>query len=216
MVDVAAPDGTVGDRVWRHSFTTGAFSTLEGFAQSFFAARVKHRSVDAGKLQAIGLKFGTQSPEGSQFDSEIIAAGIEPLEVPDRPRLVVFWETAGVPQPAAVIVDSSEPLWRSRLLPREISDPTPDGNKRYEMTPVGWLEPAQGQGGDQIVDHIVAVPGGQRALVTLKPNSRGKHLVQALRRIAQTEPYLDGPGAAYQLMPIADLVLDHAPWEEVD
>ena len=84
------------------------------------------------------------------------------------------------------------------------------------MTPVGWLEPAQGQGGDQIVDHIVAVPGGQRALVTLKPNSRGKHLVLALRRIAQTEPYLDGPGAADQLMPIADLVLDHAPWEEVD
>jgi hypothetical protein len=172
--------------------------------------------VDGAKLQAIGSKFATQAPEGGQFDAEIIAAGIEPLEVPDQPGLVVFWDTTPVPQPVAIIIDGSEPLWRSRLLPRETNDPAPDGNKRYELRPVAWLEPTEGQGGDQIVDHIIAIPGAQRALVTLKANSRGHHLCLALRRIAQPEPYLDGPAATDHLEAIADLILDSAPWEELD
>lgn len=216
MVDQSAPEGAEGVSVWRRSFSTGGFRTLDEFAHSFFSARVKHRSVQAGKLQAIGAKFASRQPEGSEFDAEIIAAGLEPLEVPDRPRLVVFWETTGVPQPAAVIIDGSEPLWRRRLLPRPTSDPTPDGNKRYELRPVVWLEPAGQSGGDDIVDRIVAAPGGQRALVTLKPNSRGKHLRVALRRAAQPEPYMDGPAATDQFATIADLVLTRAPWEEVD
>lgn len=216
MVDQDSPEGAAGVSVWRRSFSTGGFRTLDEFAQSFFTARVKHRSVQAGKLQAIGMKFASRQPEGSDFDAEIIAAGIEPLEVPDQPRLVVFWETTGIPQPAALLIDGSEPLWRRRLLPRPMSDPTPDGNKRYELRPVVWLEPTQQSGGDAIVDKIVAAPGGQRALVTLKPNSRGKHLRIALKRVAQREPYLDGPGASDQFVTIADLVLSSAPWEEVD
>lgn len=216
MVDQGAPEGAEGVSVWRRSFSTGGFRTLDEFARSFFTARVKHRSVQAGKLQAIGVKFATRRPEGSEFDAELIAAGLEPLEVPDQPRLVVFWETLGVPQPAAVIIDGSEPLWRSRLLPRPTSDPTPDGNKRYELKPVVWLEPAEQPGGDAVVDRIVAAPGGQRALLTLKPGARGKHLRVALRRVAQPEPYLDGPAAPDQLVTIADMVLTRAPWEEVD
>jgi len=77
-----------------------------------------------------------------------------------------------------------------------------------------WLQLVQQPGGDAIVDQIVPSPGGQRALITLKPGSRGKRLRLALRKIAQTEKYLDGPGAADQFHTVADLILTGAPWEE--
>jgi len=84
------------------------------------------------------------------------------------------------------------------------------------MKPTAWLDLQQQPGGDPIVDHIVPAPGGQRALVTLKPGSRGKQVKIALRRIALTQPYLDGPAATDQFFTVLDLSLLQAPWEEVD
>ena len=42
------------------------------------------------------------------------------------------------------------------------------------MTATEWLRLEEEAGGDAIVDKVIKAPGGQRALVTLKPNSRGK------------------------------------------
>lgn len=216
--DKAAPDDAAGRLVYRRSFSTGAFRSVQAFALSFFRERVKHRYIAPNVLQPIGNTFTASPAVGHEFDSALIAAGLEPPELPDRPRLVVYWQQTGGgdPQPAAVMIDSSEPLWRSRLVPKEISDPTPDGNKRYELAPVVWLHPDEEPGGNAIVDKIVAAPGNQRALVTLKTNSRGKHLKLALRKVALTQPYLDGSAAQDTFITIADLVLDRAPWEEVN
>jgi hypothetical protein len=78
------------------------------------------------------------------------------------------------------------------------------------------MELVQQAGGDNIVDQIVAGPGGQRALVALNANSRGKHIMLALRRIAHSEAYLDGPSATDQFYTILDNKLTVAPWEETD
>lgn len=216
-VDKAAPEGTVGEFVWRRSFSTGGFATTAAFAESFGIAAVQHRFAATGALQAIGVKFATSAPKGSELDQEFTAAGFEPLPVPKFPRVVVFWEE-GVPkpQPAAVLIDASEPMWRTRSIPREITDPGPAANKRYELTPVEWLALSEQAGGDPVVDRIVRAPGGQRALITLKPNSRGKHIRLALKRIAQKEPYLDGPAATDQFLSVADFIFVKAPWEEED
>jgi hypothetical protein len=107
-------------------------------------------------------------------------------------------------------------MWRSRPIPTKMTDPGPAAAQRYDLDPQPWLSLDQQAGGDPIVDHIVAAPGGQRALITLKPNSRGKHIKLGLRRIAHLEPYLDGPGAIDQFSNILDLALAAAPWEEVD
>ncbi|RAP77725.1 hypothetical protein [Paenibacillus montanisoli] len=217
MADHDAPEGAAGQSIWKRSFSTGGFGTLEEFAQSFFAARVKHRSVGAGTLQAVGTFFAARDPEGNEFDSKMIEAGLEPLEVPDHPELVVFWETSSAaPSPAAIMIDASEPLWRSRMLPREVKESSPVGSKRYEMERALWLEPVEVLGGASIVQRIVPAPGGQRALVILKPDSRGKQLKLALRKIAQPESYLDGSGAMDQFVTFAELILSGAPWEEVD
>ena len=88
MVDISSPDGTPGDRVWRQSFSTGGFRTLEEFANSFQIARVAHRGVhidDKGKLQKIRTQtFGGQ-PQGFELDEALIGAGLDPQPVADFP-----------------------------------------------------------------------------------------------------------------------------------
>ncbi|OJV41721.1 MAG: hypothetical protein BGO25_18850 [Acidobacteriales bacterium 59-55] len=220
MLDKAADDGAKGMLVWRGSFTTGGFPTLDDFARSFRIARLVQRGVhsdDTGKLQAIGTTFAATAPQGSEFDTALIAAGLDAQPLPKSPRIVVFWDAAlPNPQPAAILIDSSEPMWRDRPIPIKITDPGPAAAQRYDLDPQPWLSLDEQAGGDAIVDRIVRAPGGQRALVTLKPNSRGKHIKLALRRIAHTEPYLDGTGATDQFSNILDLTLTAAPWEEVD
>jgi hypothetical protein len=226
MLDKNAPESAVGTSIWRRSFSTGAFRSVQEFARSFFTARVEHKFVAPNVLQAIGTDFAGKDPVGNELDQRLIDAGLEPPEVPNRPRLVIYWEQpAGSPpsppQPAALIIDSSEPLWRHRRLPVSVPDDTVPAAKRWELTDVPWLEPDEHTPGnpvaDQIVDQIVKAPGGQRALVTFKSDSRGKKLRLALRQIKHTEPYMDGPGNPnpdYHI--IADTILDRAPWEETD
>jgi hypothetical protein len=220
MLDAAAADGTPGDRIWRGSFSTGGFRTLEEFATSFQIARVQHRGVhsdDNGKLAAIAVTFASRNPQGAELDVALTAAGLDPQPVPKVPRAIVFWESAGAdPQPVAVLLDASEPMWRSRPIPTEVADPGSALGKHYERVATPWLNLVQQSGGDAIVDRIVQAPGGQRALITLKSGSRGKQLKLALQRIAQTAPYLDGATAINQFYTVLDLSLLHAPWEEED
>lgn len=220
MLDEGAADGSPGVRVYRESFSTGGFRTLDDYAASFMTARVKHRGVhsdDAGKLQGIGVTFAARDPEGSEFDAAWQAAGMDALPRPDSPSTIVFWEPGvSAPQPVAVLIDSSEPMFRSRLIPEEVADGGLAAAKRFEMVPKTWLQVDEQAGGDALVDQIVPAPGGQRALVTLRPGARGGHLRVALHRIAFPKAHLDGVGAVDQFSTILDLTLDHAPWEEVD
>jgi hypothetical protein len=221
MVDTSAADGTPGVRVWRESFSTGGFRLLDDFANSFQIARVAHRGVPAdhlGGFAAIAATYATRDPQGAELDTDLSnTAGLDAQPVASAPRSIVFWEPgAPDPQPVAIMLDSSEPMWRSRPIPTEVNDADPAGAKHYEMISTPWLDVVQQAGGDDIVDHIVRAPGGQRAIITLKANSRGKHLKVALRRIALTAPYLDGAAATDQLYTVLDLTLTNAPWEEVD
>ena len=216
-VDKAAPDSATGAVVWRTGFSTGRFATPTAFAQSFQFNRVLHRFCEPGTLQAVAALPWAADPQGNQLDEAMIAAGLEPMGVPEASRIVVFWQ-AGVsePQPAAVLVDASEPMWRSRRIPVESFDPNPPNASRCEMTPVQWLQLEQEAGGDAIVGSIIRAPGGQRALITLNANARGKTLRLALRKVAMKPDYLDGPLAADQFFTIVNTRLSRAPWEEED
>ncbi|MBD2526239.1 hypothetical protein [Nostoc sp. FACHB-133] len=209
-----APDA-VGVSVWRIGFSTGRFATVTEFATSFQLDRVLHRFSKPGALQAIATQLWASNPQGNQLDDAMIKAGLEPMGVPSAPRIMVFWETVGTtPQPAAVLVDASEPMWRSRKIPQLSIDPTPPNLQRYEMTDMQWLKLEQQAGGDAIVDTILKSPGAQRALITLKPNSRGKKLKLALRHIALKAEYLDGASATDQFYTVVETILNRAPWEE--
>ncbi|MCM8564472.1 DUF6603 domain-containing protein [Thauera linaloolentis] len=218
-VDIGAPASARGELVLRKAFSTGGFSSTENFATEFAAVRTEHRAVAAGALQAVAAQFAGREPQGPELDSALIAAGLEPMPVPDQPRIVIFWAQANAaaqPAPVAVMIDAPEPLRRLRSLPVETwsSDATPV--RRLEMRAQEWLSVAEGESGDGIIDRLVWAPGGQRLLIALKPGARGKILHVDLVRKAFPLEYLDGNGASDASFRILSETLRRAPWEEED
>ena len=118
-------------------------------------------------------------------------------------------------KPTAVVIDATEPLWRERERATLVTLAGTDV-KHYELTRDPWVFPQQGPGSDDIVDRIVRAPGGQRAIVLLKPGSREHKLSLVLKRLAFTESYLDGPAASDETYKLVDVAFPKAPWEEED
>ena len=150
------------------------------------------------RLQAIGTQFAGRDPQGSEFDDALSRAGLDALPAPKLPGLTIFWDPATPPQPAAILVDSiradvAQP-------PAADADHRPAAGRRPALpdavAALARPGPAPRPGGDNIVDHIVAAPGGQRALVTLNANSRGKQscsrcgasLIPSLSRRSRRRP----------------------------
>lgn len=216
-VDIGAPLATIGDRVLRRSFSTGGFASLENFVDDFAATLTEHRAVAPGVMQAIGTQFASNAPIGAEFDQAFIDAGLEPMPVPDAPRIIVFWEQANAdatPRPAAVMLDASEPMQRMRELPKKVTTDDDTPVTRLEMVAQEWLTLDEAASGDNIVHRVVFAPGQQRALLTFKPNARGKVMHIDLIRRGFDAPYLDGPGASDTGLRIVSETLRHAPWEE--
>lgn len=215
-VAIGAPANAVGDRVFRRSFSTGAFARLDDFVIGFAGTLTEHRAVSPGAIQAVGHQFLTRHPEGAEFDTALINAGLEPMAVPREPRVIIFWEQSGangIPQPTGVLLDSSEPMYRTRALPKEITSDDEVPVKRLVLAEQEWLGIAEGPD-SSIVSHIVYAPGGQRALVVLTPGAREEVLHLDLVRRAFDAPYLDGESATDQSFRIVSETLRHAPWEE--
>lgn len=218
-VDINAGSQEVGERVLRRAFSTGAFASTEDFVTDFAGTTTEHRAVNSGALQAIGAQFSSRQPEGAEFDSALISAGLEPMPTPRHPRVLIFWQQqnpAAKPQPAAVMIDASEPIHRTRALPQEITTDDEVPVKRLVLAEQEWLTVAEGSNGDSVVDKIVFAPGRQRALLTLKPQSRSKVLHIDMIRRAFPADYLDGDGATDQAYRIVSETLLRAPWEETE
>jgi hypothetical protein len=219
-VPVGADADAVGQRVYRHAFSTGAFDSLEEFAQDFLATRIEHRGIGAGVLQATAAepRFAAGEAMGPELDEALIAAGLEPMPVPKASRIVVFWEQAAPgapPQPAALLVDASEPMLRRRPLPAKVAITDPDGIvvERGRMVPETWLWLAEVAGG-ALVDRILYAPGHQRALISLRPGGRGHSLRIDLVRRGFPDLHLDPPGNTEARHAAISLGLVRAPWEE--
>jgi len=214
LVDQGAAESARGPRVFRRHFTTGGFGTIEGFAWSVSSVLRTARAAPVDTFATMLSTLGAH-PQGSAVDSHLAGYQIEPLGVPDHPQVVVFWQQAGTadPQPAAIMIDATEPLSRSRNYPHEITDTTvPDAPQRWILEPREWLT-LRGGGDAGAVAGIVYAPGDQRAFVVLAPNSRGRHVTVDLVSLAMPDlPFLDNGEHAYNLV---DITFDHAPWEEV-
>lgn len=160
--------------------------------------------------------------EGADFDNALQACGIEPSLPPTQPRVVALWEQAGndLPLPLAVLVDAPEPLYRTRMLPTRKQEQTPDRPSRWELESQVWLaldayQPRPDEmPADDVFDRVIYAPGGQRAIVLLKPDSRGKALQLGLSRTRFRYPHLDGMDAVDESYKLGFVGLHAAPWEE--
>ena len=208
--------------VYRRHFSTGGYRDQEEFASAISSQFVDHRAVPAGSMAAIRSRFNGRAPQGAEFDAQWRAQGLDVLPTPEKPRLLVLWEQTGdsLPQPAAVLIDAPEPLVRSRLYPTLTTDDNgPVPAERWILDQEQWLvlsEPEGEQPADAqpiAVNGQIIVPGSQRALIVLKPNSRGHLLQLDLVGVPFGESYLGVPEQRHNIVNIRFI---HAPWEEID
>jgi large repetitive protein len=217
LVDVNAGADAAGPSIFRRHFSTGLYATFEQFAGSIISPTPTARAVPAGAFGAIASFFAGRRPAGSELDDQLRAHGIEPLETPTRARVVVFWEQSGTadPQPAAVLVDATEPLFRSRNYPTKVTDATgPVPSERWVLAPREWLllRLRAATSAALAPNGIVVAPGAQRAFVVLAPGQRGKELALELVAAAFADlPFLDPTERA---VTVFDMTFSAAPWEE--
>uniref|UniRef100_A0AAN0MJK1 Uncharacterized protein n=1 Tax=Yoonia rhodophyticola TaxID=3137370 RepID=A0AAN0MJK1_9RHOB len=128
IVGVPQDDGVMspGDAALHSvSFSTGAYGTLDRFAQVLTAQRINHRWVEAGGMQMIASDFGTRQPEGAELDAALLGAGLEAMPIAEAPKTTVFWEQAdpdSPPQPVAILIDAPAPMCRTWNLPTKVVD----------------------------------------------------------------------------------------------
>jgi large repetitive protein len=136
--------------------------------------------------------------------------------LPTQPRIVVFWSQVGSnpPQPEAVLVDATEPIWRTRPYPAQVIDSSgPVDATRWVLRETEWLQLQDASAaGVLAANGLVKAPGLQRAIVVLAPGARGKQL--RLDLVAIGFPSLPFLGATEQRTTVLDLRLARAPWEE--
>lgn len=216
MVDVGAAPDARGPGIYRRHFSTGGFTTLNDFAASLQGAWPTARACEPGALDAVRAYFNGRAPLGAELDDQLRSHGIEPLEVPHHARILVFWSQAGgnPPQPAGVLVDATEPVWRSRPYPSSVTDDTgPVTAQRWVLADTEWLElQDQSVAGVVAAGGLIRAPGGQRALIVLAPNARGKTLKIDL--VSKAFPALTFLTQTEQRATLIELKLDRAPWEE--
>ena len=221
LIDIhAVPTGAAANAtglVHRIGFTTSRFADAAELASYIAPAPIEHRVVPI----PAGLAALPDAPTGAQVDEAFQAAGLAVPQVPDFPRVQVLWTPDAIPQPVAVVLESSEPLWRSRIVPTVIPAPAdaPDPSHTYWAgRPADWLSvvasavaPAVDDQPRAGVTRIVKGPGGTRAIAFLAGGARGCEARLDLRLMADALA-----GTPQSDVTAARISLASAPWEVED
>ncbi len=220
LVDVhSVVKGTGADPILVHrvGFTTSRFRDTGDLAALTSGASIEHCAVaDVSAFAAL-----TDEPSGAAVDGAMQQVGLGVDAVPDWPRTRVLWSASAVPQPLAVIIEGSEPLWRTRTVPTWVPAPpdAPDPSHGYWAGRAGeWLQlradttpPAAGDLPRATVQRIIRGPGGTRAIAILGPGARGcEARFTLVHREVMPSSTTETPTVAIR----ADL--QAAPWEVED
>lgn len=186
LVDVHAVGSGEGlntqNRVHRIGFTTSRFLGLDDLISYIAPATVRSRLVPT----PAALAALPTAPTGDQVDTAYQSAGLSVPQTPDFPLVEVLWSGDAVPHPAALVVECSEPLWRSRLMPEVVTGPVDAADpthKWWKAVRGDWLflDPstapvAEGDVPRATVTRIIQCPGSTRAIALLAPGSRGQEV----------------------------------------
>jgi hypothetical protein len=198
--------------LFRRSFNTGKYPTMTALAKDLGASLIVHRPLKQ-KL-TFPLAAHTVMPD-QDIQNGFTAAGEQALPAAEKNAIVIYWvpSSPGGPYvPHAILIDSVEPLWRTRQEPVFTNPiPTDPSFKIVTINPVPALEVTE-MGGPSIGGYVVS-PGGTRTVVLFKaafsPPPAGTTVTLALHR-----PGSSVYGLADQVDVIVALpVAPQAPWE---
>lgn len=219
LVDIRSVDkigATEPILVHRIGFTTSGLRDTAHLAALTGNAVIEHRAVSA----PAALAALSDQPSGPEIDNALQATGLDPEPLPARPRTRVLWSTDAVPQPVAIVVESPEPLWRSRPVPTWVEAPADSVDPLHGYwadRPADWLElaadtrPAPAEPPGANVLRIIRGPGGTRAIALLAPGSRGNQA-----RFVFVEHDVTTAPATDEVTTAVRVDLPRAPWEVED
>lgn len=202
--------------MFRRHFSTSRYESMEALAADVNKTQVQHRRVASTAPLAI---LAAQNPGPSilqvsdlDIENALRRARWGDLSRPVSPRLTVIWKDGAPgtpPQPFALLIETTEPLWRWRDVPQEVRDS--HGTRRYQLQPAVWLDVIETTAGVRLVSRFIRSSGGGRTLVVLKPSARGGTLSLALRHTHHT--LFEGT-TAVRTASLKTVSLAMAPWED--
>jgi large repetitive protein len=128
--------GEVGQRpLFRHAFTTSRYRSRAEMAEAVRLSLPVERTVaDPADLTALPDEVGD-----AELDLALDAAGLEVTGRPASPRVTVLWREAPGADPVGLLIETPEPLWRSRLEPQPEYDASGTYIERWLLAPAPWL-----------------------------------------------------------------------------
>jgi len=199
--------------LFRRQFTTGRYASPQSLADDLGATLITHRALTQK------LSFPVTPGRTIQADQDIqnafLTAGEHALPSPDKNAIVMYWvpSSPGGPYvPHAILIDSVEPVWRTRQEPTFTtpipSDPT---FKIVTIGPATSLE-IQEAGGSSIGGYITS-PSGARTVAMFaagfSPPPGGTTVTLTLHRPASATYNTADESHTVFALPVAP----QAPWE---
>jgi hypothetical protein len=164
--------------LYKLSFTTSRYRSMEEFA-----GIVRDSYITPRLLKAALPPLDNVCSDGAMQDA-LIEAGLDALEPAADSRVILLWQPAsGGYEPAAVLIDTPEPLWRTRPYPvlETLED---DGGKHMKHWVTAELPELEIVGGDSTAAAIVHNLSGTRTMIYLAAGAGGKNLSLLLQQNA--------------------------------
>jgi hypothetical protein len=208
----APPAGAPITPLFRRSFSTGRYANMKAFAADLGATLITHRPLNQ-KLSFAPTGGAILVTPDQDIQTAFMTAGEQALPAPDKNEIVIYWAQSGTTWvPHAILIDSVEPLWRTRPEPG-FTNPIPSDPSFKLVTISGVPSLELKEHGSSNIGGYVTSPGGTRTVAifgaAFVPPAAGAPLNLVLHRPASTVY-----GNADEVESIFTVtVLPHAPWE---
>jgi hypothetical protein len=204
--------------LFRLGFSTSRFASMKDLAAAVKSVPPQHRFLeDVSPLTKLSSDHpGAAAVQIPDLDLEMALRSAQwgDLGPTAKPRVSVIWQDGGgdqPPQPTAVLIETTEPLWRQRKTPAEITGE--DQVKQFTLQPETLLDLTDTSAGGALVTRFIFSPGGGRTLVLLKAAARGGQLTLALNRY-HCPLFEFELNSNVETTGLLDVSLAVAPWEE--
>jgi hypothetical protein len=159
--------------LFRRSFSTGRYADPQQLAAAIVGNMPRHQALNS-PLTLLPFSAGVHVTPDKIIQDALRAAGQAALGAAKLPGITIFWtqSVAGdLHTPHAIMIDSPEPLWRTRAEPRleQVPDQSDPAYQRVVPQDVSILEIVEL--GSNRVSHYVRSPSGTRTIVFIKPHS---------------------------------------------
>ncbi|HEX5191935.1 MAG TPA: hypothetical protein VFW09_03970 [Solirubrobacteraceae bacterium] len=210
-----APPGSPQVPLYRTRFTTSNYPSLQALAADLGGSSIAHRHLTAPLTTLTAPTGGVAAAANDQdIESAFLAAGEQALPAPSESTITIYWipGTGGAYVPYCLLLDCTEPLWRTRQEPALVPvDPADPSFTIVQITPTPALQVVE-TGGSSIAGYLYST-SGTRTIAFLVPGfappPAGTTVTLALHRPASTAFGLADAVATI----VAVTIGPQAPWE---